>query len=86
MQVFDSGLGKVLVLILDLGLIIGMKCLNVTTLLHLEIIPMAFLFYYLGYCINHYDGKVASNKNSCWIFLGPVVVAISAVNTHSPSL
>ncbi len=81
MQVFDSGLGKVLVLILDLGLIIGMRCLNVTTLLHLEIIPMAFLFYYLGYCANHYDGKVASNKNSCWIFLGPVVVAISAVNT-----
>lgn len=80
-QVFDSGLGKVLVLIVDLGLIIGMSCLNTTTLLHFEIVPMAFLFYYLGYCAKHHDWKVVPNKTSCWIFLGPVVVAISAVNT-----
>lgn len=81
MQVFDSGQGKVLVLILDLALIIGMRCLNVTTLLHFEIVPMAFLFYYLGYCAKHHDWKAVPSKNTCWIFLGPVVVAISAVNT-----
>lgn len=81
MQVFASGQGKVLVLILDLGLIIGMRCLNVTTLLHFEIVPMAFLFYYLGYCAKHHDWKAVPSKNTCWIFLGPVVIAISAVNT-----
>lgn len=80
-QVIDSVLGKVLVLIVDLGLIIGMSCLNITTLLHFEIVPMAFLFYYLGYCAKHHDWKAVQSKNSCWIFLGPVVVAISAVNT-----
>ena len=74
-------LGKVLVLIVDLGLIIGMSCLNIITLLHFEIVPMAFLFYYLGYCAKHHDWKAVPRKNSCWIFLGPVVVAISAVNT-----
>ncbi len=78
---FDSSVGKVIVLIVDLGLIIGISCLNVTTLLHFEIVPMAFLFYYLGYCVKHHDWKAVPNKTSCWIFLGPVVVAISAVNT-----
>lgn len=69
------------VLIVDFGLIIGMNCLNITTLLHFEIVPMAFLFYYPGYCVKSYDWKVTSNKNSCWIFLGLVEVVISAVNT-----
>ncbi len=81
MKVLGSVLGKVLVILADFVLIIGMNYWNITTMLHLEIVPMAFLFYYLGYRVKCYDRKIASNKNSCWIFLGPVVVAISAVNT-----
>ncbi len=77
---FDSRLGKVIVLIVDFSLIIGINCLNITTLLHFEIVPMAFLFYYLGYCVKHYNWEISSNKTSCWIFLIPVVVVISLVN------
>lgn len=41
---------------------------------------MAFLFCYLGYCVKQNAREIESNKISCWILLGPVVVVISAVN------
>lgn len=41
---------------------------------------MAFLFCYLGYCVKQNAREIESNKISCWILLGTVVVVISAVN------
>lgn len=73
---------RVIVFIVDLALICFVLILKIETMLHVEIIPVAFLFYFLGYCVKSAKMYGLDNKwlNQTWVFLGPLIVLVSYWN------
>lgn len=75
---------RLLTFIIDIIIIFSVNKLHITTLLHIEIIPMALLFFLIGYqckisCITLAERK--SIRSDIWILLIPFVIVCSTYNT-----
>lgn len=78
----SKALKYVSVIILDWVLFAVLKVLNVNTRLHIEIIPMAFFFYLLGYLLKAVLQTHISEKAMQWWFIAlPVTVVCSSWNS-----
>lgn len=83
---FNKRFIKIFVIAGDLAVVILLDLIGVTSKFHLEIVPMALLFYMLGfYCkgLNRERmGKCLGNMiSNFWILLFPVIVICSYWNT-----
>ena len=75
---------RLLTFIIDFIVIFSLNKLHITTLLHVEIIPMALLFFLIGYqckisCITLSERK--SISSGIWILLIPFGIVCSTYNT-----
>lgn len=85
MGLLEQKIGQLGLLIANIFLVILVDALHIETLVHIEIIQMAFFFYSFGYYVKRKKAKTGSNDSAViqhtWILLGPATVIISALNT-----
>lgn len=75
-----------MVIVVDLAVVLLLHLIDVTSRLHLEIIPMSLLFYLLGFYCKEFNKErmskhLGSMISNFWVLLFPVIVICSYWNT-----
>lgn len=83
---FEKKMVRYIVILTDFILVVVLSLMKITTKIHIEIVPMALLFYLSGYFTKSINVNIYTNKKYIlikyiWIFSIPIIVICSYWNT-----